>query len=383
MIDRYNAFLYRDETAQRSDQAGDGPLAGISVGVKANIAVEGMPFHAGIGVWEDRRADKDAAVVQRLRDAGAAIVGILNMEEGALGSKTDNPHFGPTENPHRQGYSPGGSSGGSGAAVAAGLCDVALGTDTMGSVRIPASHCGVYGFKPATDRVSQDGLIPADPSLDAIGPLARDLDTLERAARVMSHFGEAAIDAGGATLVEHGVDIALPVATAFQAVTSLLDQVPAQVKLSESNSRIRFAGFVHVSRFMADDLAGLSVSARLARLLSYGPERSEGKLALDRDVLNQARREVLEIIERHGFLIMPSVPNPPFPHSEAEPAAQADFTCLANIAGLPAISLPMGYTPDGLPMGVQLVGASGAEAGLFRLARQFDAKLRAYRKPQI
>ncbi len=372
-----NAFLYRDADATGSD----GPLAGVTVGVKANIAVAGMPFHAGIGAWADRRAERDAEVVARLRKAGAAITGILNMEEAALGAKTDNPHFGPTQNPHRIGYSPGGSSGGSGAAVAAGECDVALGTDTMGSVRIPASHCGVYGFKPATDRVSQDGLLPADPSLDAIGPLARDLDLLEKVARIVSDFGEDAIAGPGATLVEHGVEVAPEVAATFAHALAALPDRPAETRLSESNSRIRFAGFIEVSRWLSQDLAGVAVSDRLAQLLTYGPSRPEKKLAMDMDVLNQTRLEVQQIVKKHGFLILPTCPNPPFAHTEPEPPAQADFTCLANIAGLPAISIPAGWTGDGLPIGVQIVCQQGAEAGLFRLARQLDAKLGAYRAP--
>ena len=377
MLDPYNAFLFRDDNAFGSP----GPLSGLTVGVKANIAVESMPFHAGIGAWENRRADADAEVVRRLREAGAAITGILNMEEGALGSKTDNPHFGPTHNPHRHGYSPGGSSGGSGAAVAAGLCDIALGTDTMGSVRIPASHCGVYGFKPATKAVSQDGLIPADPVLDAIGPLARDLDTLERVARVMSDFGEGQSTGAGATLTEPGIDVDSGVAIVFDQAISALAVPPAKTSLSEKNSRIRFAGFIKTSYEMAKDLEGVEVSPHLEKLLTYGPSRPEKKLALDMDVLNQAQLEVEYVVKRHGFLLLPTVPNPPFPHSEAEPAAQADFTCLANIAGLPAISIPAGWTEDGLPIGVQIIGMSGNEAGLFQIARQLDDTLRAYRAP--
>ena len=378
MLDPYNAFLFRDENAS----GGAGSLAGLTVGVKANIAVKGMPFHAGLKAWADRVADADSEVVRRLREAGAAITGILNMEEGALGSKTDNPHFGPTHNPHRHGFSPGGSSGGSGAAVAARLCDIALGTDTMGSVRIPAAHCGIYGFKPATEAVSQDGLIPAEPNLDAIGPLARDLDTLERAARVMSEFGDGAVGGTGATLTDHGVGVHPEVATIFNKAVAALATQPTKTSLSEENSRIRFAGFIKTSYEMAKDLDGLDVSEHLAKLLTYGQSRPEKKLALDMDVLNQAHLEVEHIVKKHGFLILPTVPNPPFSHSEAEPAAQADFTCLANIAGLPAISLPAGWTEDGLPVGVQLVGMTGNEAGLFQIARQLDDTLRAYRAPK-
>jgi aspartyl-tRNA(Asn)/glutamyl-tRNA(Gln) amidotransferase subunit A len=377
VLDRYNAFLARDEDAQ----GGEGLLAALTVGVKANIAVKGMPFHAGIGSLEDRLAQQDAVVVKALRKEGAAIIGILNMEEAALGAKTNNPHFGPVQNPHRGGYSPGGSSGGSGAAVAAGLCDVALGTDTMGSVRIPAAHCGVYGFKPATDRVSQDGLIPADPKLDAIGPLARDLDALEQTARVISKFGDGDLEGDGATLIDHGVEIHQDVLDAYAQAMVALGVEPASATLAHNPSRIRFAGFIETSKFLAEDLAGVKVSDHLAKLLTYGPGRKDADWAEDQSILDETRKRVRAIVESHGFLILPTVPNPAFPHSEPEPAAQADFTCLANIAGLPAISIPAGWTKDGLPIGVQILGEAGAESGLFRLARQLDDKLCAYRAP--
>jgi len=378
VLDRFNAFLFRDETAT----GGEGALAGMTIGVKANIAVKGMPFHAGIGALKDRAADGDAAAVKALRAAGAIITGILNMEEGALGAKSDNPHFGPVHNPHRHGYSPGGSSGGSGAAVAAGLCDAALGTDTMGSVRIPAAHCGVYGFKPATGRVSQDGLEPADLSLDAIGPLARDLDTLERVARAMSDFGEDRIEGAGATLAGHGVEIHREVLRVFAKVVHDMDAEPEVASLSHPCSRIRFAGFIGVSQAMAAHLEGVAVSDHLAKLLTYGPKRSAEDREEDRAILQTTRDEVRAVVERHGFLVLPTVPNPPFPHAAQEPAAQADFTCLANIAGLPALSLPAGWTGDGLPIGVQIVGPEGAEAGLFALARTLDQQMGAYRPPQ-
>jgi aspartyl-tRNA(Asn)/glutamyl-tRNA(Gln) amidotransferase subunit A len=372
-----NAFTDFDREAA----FGEGALAGLTVGVKANIAVRGLPWHAGLAAFESRVAERDADAVALLRQAGAAVIGVLNMEEGALGAKTDNPHFGPVQNPHRRGYSPGGSSGGSGAAVAAGLCDIALGTDTMGSVRIPAAHCGVYGFKPATASISQDGLEPADLRLDAIGPLARDLDTLERAAKVISGFGDDPLSGDGAQLVDHGVTMDDAVARAFERAIATLSQAPARARLPHEQSRIRFAGFIQVSREMAEHLRGVAVSDHLAKLLTYGPKRSLTDFAEDKNVLAATRDAVRALIERHGFLIMPTVPNPPFPHAEAEPAAQADFTCLANIAGLPAISIPAGWTHDDLPNGVQLVGPAGAEAGLFALARRIDETLGAYRAP--
>ncbi|MGY6636869.1 MAG: amidase [Erythrobacter sp.] len=377
--DPLNAVADWDEAAC----GGNGPLAGLTVGVKANIAVAGMPFHAGIGSLAGRIASSDAATVAALRQAGAAVIATLHMEEAALGAKTDNPHFGPVHNPHRIGYTPGGSSGGSGAAVAAGIVDAALGTDTMGSVRIPASHCGVYGFKPATARISQDGLEPADLTLDAIGVLARDLATLERTARVISDFGEGAVQSSGVTLEGHGVEVDAEVAAVFARACAALPATPATARLSHLQSRIRWAGFISVSKAMAAHLAGVKVSAHLAKLLTYGPRRKAEDWAQDQTILAATAAEVRALVDAQGFIIAPTVPNLPFPHAEPEPAGQADFTCLANIAGLPALSLPAGWSADGLPIGVQIIAGEGAESGLFALAAQLDQTLGAYRPPHL
>jgi aspartyl-tRNA(Asn)/glutamyl-tRNA(Gln) amidotransferase subunit A len=150
-----------------------GPLDGIPVGLKDNIDVAGVPTTNGFGGGPLRIPGEDAAVTRHLRDAGVVILGKLAMHEGALGATTDNPHHGRTHNPFRYSHSPGGSSGGSGAAVAAGLCCAALGTDTGGSVRIPASWCGVVGLKPSYGLISTRGVVPLSHRLDHVGPLTR------------------------------------------------------------------------------------------------------------------------------------------------------------------------------------------------------------------
>jgi len=373
-----NAFVDIDESAK----SGSGELADITVAIKSNIAVRGLPWSAGLEAFRRRIAEEDATTVRALRNAGATIVGTVGMEEGALGSKTDNPFFGAVQNPHRLGYSPGGSSGGSAAAVAAEMVDAALGTDTMGSVRIPASHCGIYGFKPATDAVSQDGLEPADLTLDAIGPMARDLGLLERIASTMSRMGSTEIISSGAVLVDHGVEVQSDVAAVFRNAVSKLSIKPAEVRLSHPCSRVRYAGFIHVSRAMATQLRDVEhLSQHLQKLLTYGPERAPEKYAQDAEILETTRAEMRAIVRQNGFLVMPTVPNTAFPHSQDEPAAQADFTCLANVAGLPAITIPAGWSDDGLPIGVQLVGPIGSEAALFAKATQLDRCLNAYRSP--
>jgi aspartyl-tRNA(Asn)/glutamyl-tRNA(Gln) amidotransferase subunit A len=385
-----NAFNCFDLMAEY----GDGPLTGLNVGVKANIAVKGLPWTIGCEAYRHRVSQRDAEVVAKLRTAGAAIIGMLNMDEAALGAQTNNPWFGATQNPHalgqhRIGHTPGGSSGGSGAAVAAGLCDVALGSDTMGSVRIPASYCGIYGFKPANTSISDDGLEPSEPTLDVIGPMARSLDMLERVARIISDFGEGDNNgpdtvAAGMVLADlGGVECTADVFSVYNNTASRLG-VLQKVTLGTPLSRIRFAGFIKTSRSMAVAFAGVDqalLSPQLQKLLSYGPKRSDLDWAEDQRILDLTAQEVKALVARNGFLLMPTAPQAAFPHSEAAPANQADFTCLANIAGLPAISFPAGWSSEGLPIGVQLVGQTGHEAGLFDLAKALDKGLAAYRPP--
>lgn len=383
-LEAANAPLNAFTDFDRSAEGGEGALSGLTIGVKANIATKGLPWTGGSEVFRHRIAERDADVVAQLRDAGAAIIGSLNMEEAALGAKTDNVWFGATQNPHRLGYTPGGSSGGSGAAVAAGLCDAALGTDTMGSIRIPAAYCGIYGFKPAHSAVSQDGLEITEPSLDTIGPLARDLDVLERVSRVMSDFGEGRAVGPVGVLARLGeVACEAAVLTAFDAAKSALD-VSAAIELPYPPARVRFAGFIRASRFLADHLADADpakISPSLARLLTYGPKRSQVDMVEDHQVIAETKAALEAAVENCGAILLPTAPQTAFPHSEAAPANQADFTCLANIAGLPAISIPAGWSDDGLPAGVQLIGKTGHEVGLFSLARKLDTALAAYRLP--
>jgi aspartyl-tRNA(Asn)/glutamyl-tRNA(Gln) amidotransferase subunit A len=331
--------------------------------------------------------------VAQLRSAGAIILGTTNMEEAALGAKTDNPWFGATQNPHRLGYTAGGSSGGSAAAVAAGLCDAALGTGTMGSIRIPAAYCGIYGFKPAHAAISRDGLEMTEPSLDTIGPLARDLNMLERVARVISDFGDGdnvgpnTVAAGMVLSDLGGVECSADVQAVFDKFAARLG-VLQEATLGTPLSRIRFAGFIKTSRSLAAHLAGVDaalLSPSLQKLLSYGPKRDAADWAEDQQILAYIAQQVQGLVEKNGFLILPTTPQAAFPLSDAAPANQADFTCLANIAGLPAITLPAGWTGNGqnggLPLGVQLIGQVGHEAGLFDLAKALDMGLAAYRPP--
>jgi aspartyl-tRNA(Asn)/glutamyl-tRNA(Gln) amidotransferase subunit A len=375
-----NAFADWDDAAT----FGPGPLEGLTVGVKANIAVAGLPWTAGMDLHRRRIATRDAEVVGRLRAAGAAIIGSLNMEEAALGAKTDNHWFGPTHNPHCIGNTPGGSSGGSGAAVAAGLCDIALGTDTLGSIRIPAAYCGVYGFKPATAAVSQDGLELCDGAHDAIGPLTRNLDLLEKVAAIISDFGACASDQPPAILENlAGVTCDAAVLSAYDRALTVRG-ASAQVTLPHPLARVRFAGFIASGRALSAALVDADesrLSPKLKRLMAYGPRRSAADWSEDQRVMAETGDALRAIVARHGVLLTPTTPGTAFPHSQDAPDTQADFTCIANIAGLPAISIPAGFSDEGLPVALQLIGAAGAERGLFALARTLDTSLAGYQRP--
>lgn len=378
-----NAFVDFDEGAAFPQH---GPLAGLTVGVKSNIKVKGLPWTGGMGLYRDRIADRDARVVELLRSNGAAIIGSLNMHEAALGATTDNAFFGRTHNPHRIGFTPGGSSGGSAAAVAAGLCDIALGTDTLGSVRIPAAYCGAYGLKPTSGAVSTDGLAFLDPSLDSIGPLAASLDRIEVAWRAMVDDPGAGGNFRYMLLLDElgGVEIEPAVRAAYDRALHAAPLTGVQLSLPHSTTDMRWAGLASAGRWLIDDLGpeyrpdnpGLSKSLKfLLEICARAPERP--------DILTRTRTELTAALGTAGVLLLPTAPQTAFSHDRPAPANQADFTGLANIAGLPAIAIPAGFSDDGLPVSVQLVGPAGSELRLIALARIVDAELGAYRRPAI
>lgn len=369
------AFTHLDRGASAS---GAGPLAGVAMGIKANIAVAGLPWTAGIGARRDVVATRDASVVARLRVAGAAILGTLNMHEAALGATTDNPFFGRTVNPRRDGHTPGGSSGGSAAAVAAGLCDAALGTDTLGSVRIPAAYTGVYGLKPTNGLVAEDGLVPASRRFDCIGPLARDLDVLMRVWEVMADAPLAdapplrrlfILDGLAGVETEPGVRAGFAAALAAAAIA------PVTIALPASPGEIRRAAFAEVGRELAAFLGETRHSDGVSDELRAALDAAGG-LPLRPDLLADTRALLVDTLGSDGVLMMPTAPQAAFAHGARAPANQADFTCLANIAGLPALALPAGTDESGLPVGVQIVGPARAEARLLAFAGRLDTALR-------
>ncbi|WP_051651349.1 amidase [Brevundimonas bacteroides] len=346
------------------------PLDGCVVGIKANIAVAGLPWTAGIGAYRDRIADRDAACVARLRAAGAIILGTLNMEEGALGAVTDNPWFGRTQNPWREGYTAGGSSGGSGAAVAAGLCATALGTDTMGSVRIPSAYCGVFGIKPRYGAIWEEGVTPLSPSLDHVGVHAR---SAEDCAVVLAQIATpdpaspdgplAVLDVTGrATLTEDVRSAFLALVAQAEAQGLLQGSVPLDIDLG----RLRRRGLlISEVEGMAEHAAVLDVrpdgfSETFTAMLRWGTAQPPEKLAEARAEIASAKARIEALIGDRVGLLCPTTGGPAFAFGQPIPADQADITCLANMAGLPAVAFPMGLSAHGMPLSAQIIGRDSA-----------------------
>ena len=188
-LDAQEAYISASSHDRRRQNCDDiGPLEGLLLGVKENISVSGLQWSAGLGAWKDRIAAVDSLAVGSLRAAGAIPTVMLNMHEGAFGATTNNPHFGRTANPLDPKRTPGGSSGGSAAAIAAGFTDIALGTDTMGSIRVPAAYCGVTGLKPTRGLIPRTGLQLLSSTLDTIGPIAREVALLGPMTEIMAQF---------------------------------------------------------------------------------------------------------------------------------------------------------------------------------------------------
>lgn len=390
-VDGERALHAAEQSDRRYVEGRSRVLEGVPVAVKSNIAVAGLEWNAGMQARRGILAKDDAEVVARLRAAGAIVLGTLNMHEAALGATTDNPWFGRTINPHREGYTPGGSSGGSGAAVAAGLCVSALGTDTLGSIRIPAAYNGVYGIKPTSGAISSAGLVPLSEQFDAIGPLARSLDDLSAVLGVMMD-GSAATHLRRVLVLEalDGLYCEPAVIAACERALRLLSSWPKDlVKLSDSAGAIRWAGFIVAARELIEHLGPMrteraaAISPELTFMLGHAEGVSGENVASAQDVIARTRAALRDAIGEDGVLVMPTTPQPAFAHTPRPPVTQAAFTALANIAGLPALSIPAGTDSNGLPVGVQLVGPPCSEAALIELGRALDADLRGYVPPHL
>jgi aspartyl-tRNA(Asn)/glutamyl-tRNA(Gln) amidotransferase subunit A len=352
------------------------PIDGVPLAVKANIAVAGLPWTSGLAAYRGRIPANDAKAVAELRAAGAVILGALNMHEGALGATTDNLVYGRCHNPHRHDYTPGGSSGGSGAATAAGLCAAALGSDTMGSVRIPSGYCGVFGFKPAFDFISTEGVEALSWTYDHVGVHARSIDDARLVASAASGGHaiacEPMIGRLAALEFEGQVEVEPAVAEAFAATVSTARAIGFDVtplRLPDYDyGRLRRLGLliceaeaavVHEAG-LRDDPDGFS--GELRALLDWGNHQSAVKLAKAYRNLTDAVADVEARLAPFSALLTPTAPQTAFPFSQAPPANQADFTALAAFWGVPAVAFPTGVSFDGLPLSGQVVSRDPAVA---------------------
>ena len=379
-----------------------GPLDGLAVAVKDNMAVAGAACTGGVAGLATAIAPTDSNAVARLRDAGAVILGGLNMHEAALGGTTDNAVFGRCQNPLAPGYTPGGSSGGSGAAVAAGFVDLALGSDTMGSVRLPAAYCGVYGIKPTPGLIGRSGFVYLSPALDTIGPLASDPALLWPSLQAL-----AGSDPGDPECVPPpagwgqtsdgrslaGTRIGVPtqlgdvdcegrvldgLKRAKQALTDLGASV-VPVDLSDWDpGRARLAGLIAIEAEGAVELADMieqpgAMTPTLQAMLRFGRDMPTAKLVRSLATVRAAGAACIRALKDVDALLLPTAPQRAFPHDGPAPVNQADLTALANFAGCPAIAIPV--ASEGLPASVQIIGQPWAEADLCSWAQHLGPAL--------
>lgn len=396
-IDRARTLAEARASDARRIAGTAGRLDGLPVAVKDNLDAEGWRTTAGMATRRDRMpATRDAEAVARLRAAGAVILGKLSLHEAALGADNDNPHYGACHNPHRHGFTPGGSSGGSGAAVAAHLCAAALGTDSMGSVRIPASYCGVFGLKPSYGLVSPRGSVVASRRLDHVGPLARSARDLGLLLDVLAGFdpecaesrrvvleppreGPLVVGVPDCSALDVDDDIVQACETGLVRLRSLGHHVVPLPGPAIEPGRLRRAGLLVCEAEMlvehAADWAGrrADFSPALAAMLTWAESKTARDFAAADRLLDAGAVTVQRWLAACDVVAWPTTPQRAFAFGSPVPVNQADLTCLANMAGVPALSLPLSVAEGGLPIGLQLIGTIGSERTLIALAESFTA----------
>jgi len=377
-IDRAGAARDAEASARRWAAGAPRSLVdGAPIAIKANIAVEGLPWHGGIAAYRDRIAARDADSVRRLRQAGAVIIGVLNLHEAALGATNDNLAFGRCHNPYRHGFTPGGSSGGSAAAVAAGLCAAALGTDTLGSVRIPAGYCGVFGYKPTHRLLPMGGVMPLSPTFDDLGVLARsardvaavmgvltnrgvdhdDAPTLIRCG-VVDLAGQAELDPGVRDAFEQAVETAHAAGWRVERLTLDGWDVTAMRRLSLLIVEVE--ALAEHGALLEHNPSGFS--STLTAMLQWAARQAPEKVAHAYLHLKSAADGLRRQLSSFDAILTPTTAAPAFSFDVSPPADQADFTVLANISGLAATAFPLGVGDSGMPLSAQIISGSDAMA---------------------
>ena len=408
--DRLNAFVtVTEERAVERARALEaelaagrwrGPLHGIPIALKDNIDTAGVLTTAASAVFADRVPDEDAEVVTRLEAAGAIVLGKLNMHEFAYGGTSAFTHTGPVRNPWDTDRIPGGSSGGSGAAVAARLCAGALGTDTGGSVRIPAAHCGIAGLKPTYGLASIRGIVPLSVSLDHVGPMCRSVADAALMLQPMAGYdprGIASIEAeipdyAGAlrrrtSAMRLGVprafyeDVDPQVLAAVERALGILGDLTAGTRdvelppLPEARTVGVEAYAYHAG--LLEERRGLYAESTLARI-EGGAEMSAADYAEARYQLALVRKAVAAVFDDVDVLVTPTLIELPVSIEAAMASPlEATATLIRNTApfngyGTPAITVPCGFSREGLPIGLQLCGRTLGEVDVLALAHAYE-----------
>jgi aspartyl-tRNA(Asn)/glutamyl-tRNA(Gln) amidotransferase subunit A len=389
-----------------------GPLHGIPVAVKDVFCTKGVRTTCGSKIFAGFVPDRDAAVVEKLEAAGAVLVGKANMHELAYGITSSNPHFGYVRNPWDPHRIPGGSSGGSGAAVAAGMVFMAMGSDTGGSIRIPASFCGTAGLKPTSGRVSRYGVMPLDFSLDHMGPLARSVRDLAVTLQAIAGYDErddtsSRQPAGGymppPEVSIREVRVGLPENFYFERIDPEVSQAvrrAAEVagRLGARVVPVRvpdMAAVNTVGRVILLSEASALMERHLERRADFGADvlslLDQGRLLAATDYVNAQRlrrrmqREFAAVWQDADCLLTPATPTPAPQIGETTVAidgveedvrlASTRLVRGINVLGLPALSAPCGFSARGLPLGLQIVGRPFDEALILRVGAALEDAL--------
>ena len=381
-----------------------GPLHGIPIALKDLYETAGVRTTAGSAFLRENVPASDAEPVRRLRESGIVMLGKTSLHEWAYGVTNDNPHFGPVRNPYDLERIPGGSSGGSAAALATGMCAASLGTDTGGSIRIPASLCGIVGLKPTSGRVSVRGVIPLSWTLDHAGPMTR---TVRDAAIVLDAIAgydaddPSSVDRPAPDSLAHiedgvrGMTLGLPrehffaraeseVGVLVRVASRVLESAGARLvevsmpwidEVTETQATILGADAAAYHRERLETRAedfGSDVRRRLER----GRARTGPEVSAARHIRTRLHRDMEMLLLDVDALLMPTTPiaAPPRLGQDAVEAAArlTSFTAPFNLTGVPAISIPCGFTKQGLPVGLQLASAPWTEGKLLRVARAYE-----------
>ena len=396
-----------------------GPLHGMPIALKDLFDTAGLRTTAGSAVFKDRVPSEDAEVVRRLKAAGAVLVGKTNMVEFAYGGNAAVSFFGTVHNPWNLDRNPGGSSSGSAAAVAAGLCYGALGSDAAGSIRQPASLCGIVGMKPTYGLVSTRGAIPLSWSCDHVGPMTRTVEDCALMLQAIAGYDPADANSIRATIPDYRAGLRQPTSTirvgvprafffddldpehdaAVKEALAVLKRITARVedvvlpapadKQESVRVAVRAAEAYAYHYPIVNKTPELYQAETLIRVRSGASVTAREYIQGRRD-LEHVRRSIASIFDAVDVLVTPTIPIPTITLAEMSKdvstsmqlgAAYLRNTSPFNVYGMPTISVPCGFTRSGLPIGLQVSGPNGGEAMVFRVAAAYERATEWHKAP--